>query len=112
VPIAPSIRDFGLKLVAGSHPHSDFANADVNRYVRYGASPRAAQAIILCSKVYALMAGRFNVSKNDIKKAAIPALRHRVLMNYKGEAQGITSDKIVEGLLAHIDSLDRDPVSV
>jgi MoxR-like ATPase len=112
VPIAPSVRDFGLRLVTGSHPGTEFAPSDVTRYVRYGASPRAAQAIILCSKVYALMAGRFNVSKADIRKAAVPALRHRILMNYEADAQGITSDKIIETLLEHTEKLDRDPVGV
>lgn len=112
VPIAPTIRDFGLRLVAGSHPGSEFAPPEVTRYVRYGASPRAAQAIILCSKVYALMAGRFNVAKSDIFKAALPALRHRILMNYEADAQGITSDSIVQKLLDHTEKFDRDPVGV
>jgi MoxR-like ATPase len=112
VPIAPSVRDFGLRLVTGSHPRSENAPAEVNKYVRYGASPRAAQAIILCAKVYALMAGRFNVSKGDIRKAALPTLRHRILMNYEADATGITSDDIVGKLLAHAESLDRDPVAV
>ena len=112
VPIAPSVRDFALLLVAGSHPGSEHAPAQVNRYVRYGASPRAAQAIILCAKVNALMAGRFNVSRGDIKKAALPALRHRILVNYEAEADGVTSDSMVDSLLQHADKLDREPIAV
>ncbi len=112
VPIAPSVRDYALLLVAGSHPGSEHAPGQVNRYVRYGASPRAAQAIILCAKVNALMAGRFNVSRGDIKKVALPALRHRILVNYEAEADGITSDSMVDSLLQHADKLDREPIAV
>ena len=112
VPIAPTVRDFALLLVAGSHAGSEFAPTDVKRYVRYGASPRAAQAIILTAKVLALMAGRFNVSRGDIRLAAPGALRHRILMNYEAEADGVTSDRIVEHLLTHAESRDREPIAV
>ena len=110
VPLAPSVRDHALVLVAGSHPHSEHATAEVNRYVRYGASPRAVQAIILCAKVYALLAGRFNVATVDIQKAATPALRHRLILNYEAEADGVTTDGIVASLLARAEATDRDPI--
>jgi MoxR-like ATPase len=112
VPLAPSVRDYALLLVAGSHPGSEHAPGDVNRYVRYGASPRAAQAIILAAKACALLAGRYNVSKGDIRELAHPALRHRILMNYEAEADGVTSEQIVDRLLEHADSVDRDPIAV
>ncbi len=112
VPLAPSIRDYILTLVVMTHPHSEHATADTNRYVRYGASPRGMQAIILAAKVMALMAGRFNVSKDDARQAALPALRHRVLLNYEAEADGMTSDKLIGTLLSHLETKDREPIRV
>ena len=84
--LAPSVRDYALTLIAASHPRSEQAPAETNRYVRYGSSPRGAQAIILTAKALALMAGRYNVSREDIRQAALPALRHRILLNYEAEA--------------------------
>lgn len=112
VPIAPSIRDYALMLITASHPGSEQAHADTNRYVRYGSSPRGAQAIILTAKVLALIAGRFNVSRDDIRQAAFPALRHRILLNYEAEADGITSDKLIQTLLSHIEKRDVEPIHV
>ncbi len=112
VPLAPSVRDYALTLVMATHPGSEQASADTNRYVRYGASPRGVQAILLAAKVLALMAGRFNVSRDDIRQAALPALRHRVLLNYEAEADGMTTDKLVRALLGHIEARDREPIKV
>lgn len=112
VPLAPSIRDYILTLIVMTHPQSQHATADTNRYVRYGASPRGMQAIILTAKAIALMASRYNVSKEDVHQAALPALRHRVLLNYEAEADGMTSDKLVQSLLAQLQARDRDPVAV
>jgi len=111
-PIAPSVRNVALLLVAGSHPGSEYAPNEVNRYVRYGASPRAVQAIILCAKVYALIAGRFNVATTDIRQAALAALRHRILLNYEAEADGVTPEAIVAALLARAEAADREPIAV
>lgn len=112
VPLAPSIRDYILALVVTTHPGSEQAPADTNRYVRYGASPRGMQAIILTAKAMALMAGRYNVSKEDVHQAALPALRHRVLLNYAAEADGITSDKLIQTLLSHLQAKDREPITI
>jgi MoxR-like ATPase len=112
VPIAPSVRDFALSLVVATHPGSEGAPAETNRYVRYGASPRGAQALILTAKALALMAGRYNVSKDDIRRAALPALRHRVLLNYEAEADGKTSDAVISALLGHVEARDKEPVRV
>ena len=112
VPLAPSIRDYALKLIVATHPSSEYAPGDTKRYVRYGSSPRGMQAVILSAKVIALMAGRFNVAREDIKQAALPALRHRVRLNYEAEADGITTDQLITALLAHVDSHDREPVTV
>ena len=70
------------------------------RFVRYGASPRGAQALILAGKIYALLDGRFHVSRADIDKAALAALRHRILTNFEGEAEGRTSDEVIAEILA------------
>ena len=112
VPLAPTVRDYIVRLIVSTHPNSEFASAETNRYVRYGASPRGMQAIILTSKAMALMAGRYNVSKEDVRLAALPALRHRVLVNYEAEADGVSSDKLVQNLLSHLETGDREPISV
>jgi MoxR-like ATPase len=112
VPLAPSIRDYILTLIVMTHPGSEHATQDTSRYVRYGSSPRGMQAIILTAKAMALMAGRYNVSKEDVRQAALPALRHRVLMNYEAEADGMTSDKLIQSLLKHLESKDREPIAV
>ncbi|MDQ1256484.1 MAG: MoxR-like ATPase, partial [Candidatus Hydrogenedentes bacterium] len=83
---------------------SPFATEQVTRYVRFGSSPRGAQALLLAGKVNALRDGRFNVGFEDIRKAALPALRHRVLMNFEAEADGIVSDRIVENLLSNVNT--------
>ncbi len=112
VPLAPSVRDFALTLVVATHPGSEHAPAETNRYVRYGASPRGVQALILTAKALALIAGRYNVSKDDIQRAALPALRHRVLLNYEAEADGMTSDTLVNALLPHVMARDKEPIRV
>ena len=80
-------------------PGSPFATDLANRYLRFGSSPRGAQTLIMAAKVTALIEGRLNVSFDDIQKAALPALRHRLLVNFEGEAEGTTTDQIVEDIL-------------
>ena len=99
VPVARSIQDFVVRLVEATHPGSSPA-AEVKRFVRYGSSPRGAQAVILGAKIEALRAGRFAPSFADVKRVAVPALRHRVLLNFDGEAEGVTADALLERLLA------------
>jgi MoxR-like ATPase len=110
VPIAPSVRDYALSFIVASHPGSDLAPSETNRYVRYGSSPRGAQAVILAAKVLALVAGRYNVSHEDIRTAALPALRHRILLNYEAEADGVTSDSVVAAITRQIDKAEKEPV--
>jgi MoxR-like ATPase len=86
----------------GSHPQSPYATPLVKRYVRYGASPRAAQALVLGGKIQALNRGQAFVSVEDIRAVALPALRHRLLLNFEGEANEISTDTIVEELLTGI----------
>ncbi len=101
-PIASHLNQFAARLVVASHPTSPEAPEIVRRYVRYGASPRGAQALILGSKVTALLAGRFNVAEEDIRQVAPAALRHRLLLNFDALAEGISSDTIVAELLKHV----------
>jgi MoxR-like ATPase len=74
----------------------------VRKYVRYGASPRGAQAMVLTAKARALLAGRYNVSTADIVAVAKPSLRHRIILNFEGEAEGLSADSILEDVLASV----------
>jgi MoxR-like ATPase len=96
VVIAPHVQDYAIRCTLATHPQGMFAIPMVNQFLRVGASPRAAQAITLASKVRALLDGRFHVSFKDIKEVVIPAMRHRVILNFEGEAEGITTDMVLE----------------
>ena len=99
VPIAPHVTAYAVGLLAASHPDQPRAPQLVRDYVRYGGSPRGAQALITGGKIYALLDGRFNVSIEDIRAVALPALRHRVILNFEGEAEGVTPEAIVRSIL-------------
>jgi MoxR-like ATPase len=99
VPIASHVRDYAVRLLLASHPDQPTAPQLVRSYVRYGSSPRGAQAMILGAKVAALLDGRYNVAFEDIRALAPPSLRHRILLNFEGEAEGISSDAIVGAIL-------------
>lgn len=99
VPVAGPVMDFISALVLASHPTTDFAPASVRQYVRFGASPRAGQAIVIGAKVNALMNGRFNVAYSDVETIAPHALRHRLILNFEGEAEGIRPDALVTDML-------------
>ena len=99
VPLAREVQEHAINLVLATHPDSDRASADAKKYVRYGASPRGVQALILAGKIYALLDGRYHVACADIDRAALAALRHRIILNFEGEAGGITSDEIVAEIL-------------
>ena len=100
VPIARPVQAYAIRLTLGSHPESPHATPLVKRYVRYGASPRAAQALVLAGKIHALTRGQAFVSVEDIRAVALPALRHRVLLNFEGEAEQVNPDTIVGELIA------------
>jgi MoxR-like ATPase len=99
VPLAREIQAHAIALVMGTHPDTEHAPALTKKYVRYGASPRAAQALILAGKIYALLDGRFHVARADLDRAALAALRHRVILNFEGEAEGTTTDDIIAEVL-------------
>jgi MoxR-like ATPase len=94
--IAPHVQDYAIRCVLATHPQGQFAVPMVNQFLRVGASPRAAQAITLAAKVRALLDNRFHVSFKDIKEVALPAMRHRVILNFEGEAEGITTDMVLQ----------------
>ena len=102
VPIAPHVTAYAVSVLSASHPDSKRAPSLVREYVRYGGSPRGAQALVAAGKILALMDGRFNVAIDDIRTAAMPALRHRVILNVEGEAEGITSEAIVRAILDEV----------
>jgi MoxR-like ATPase len=91
-----------VRLVLATHPKTDTAVPIVNQYLRFGSSPRGAQTLILAGKVRAVAQGRFNVSFEDIQSAALGALRHRLILNFEAEAEGITTDHIVAQVLQDV----------
>ena len=94
--IAPQVQDYAVRCVLATHPEGEFAFGLSKQFVRFGASPRAAQALVLGAKVKALLDDRAHVSIEDIKQVLIAAMRHRVLMNFEGQAEGITTDMVLE----------------
>jgi MoxR-like ATPase len=102
VPIASHVLQYAARLVAATHPESREAAPITKQYVRYGASPRGMQALILAGKIIALLDGRYNVAFVDLKAAALPALRHRVILNFEAQAEGITGDDAIGGILEHV----------
>ena len=102
VPIARPVQAYAIRLTLGTHADSPYATPLVKRYVRYGASPRAAQALVLAGKIQALIRGQAFVSVDDIRAVALPALRHRVLLNFEGEAERVDSDVLVNELLSSV----------
>jgi MoxR-like ATPase len=102
VPIAPHITAYAVAVLSATHPDSSRATSLVRQYVRYGGSPRGAQALVAAGKIMALIDGRFNVSADDIRAAALPALRHRVILNFEGEAEGISSEAVIRSILDEV----------
>jgi MoxR-like ATPase len=100
--VAPPVQDYAIRLVLATHPQGDFAIADTNRYIRCGASPRGAQALVLAGKVRALLEGRYNVSFEDIRRVYLPALRHRVLLNFEAQAENMASDTVLAQILNEV----------
>jgi MoxR-like ATPase len=102
IPVASHVSDYAVRLVLASHPDLPEAAETARRNVRFGASPRAAQAIILAAKIHAVLAGRINVAFDDVRRVALPALRHRLILSYEAEAKGMTGDRVVAELLAAV----------
>jgi len=97
--LGPHVQDYVIRLVMATHPGGTFATEETNKYVRWGASPRAAQTLSLGAKLRAMLDGRFNASFSDVRAIFQPALRHRVLLNFEGEAEGISVDDVLSQIL-------------
>ena len=103
VPVAKEIQDYLVALVRATHPDDPQAPTEVKNYVRHGASPRAAQSILSAARARALLDGRFHVARVDIEAAALPAMRHRLILSFEGEAEGIDPDSIIHAVIAGIE---------
>ena len=102
VTVASHVKDYAVRIVFATRPETELAPDMVREYVRYGSSPRGAQAIILGAKVRALVDGRYNVAFEDIHQVARSALRHRMILNFEGEAEGIDADELIDAVLEEV----------
>ncbi len=100
--VARPVAVHAADLILATHPQKEASPPEVRRYIRFGASPRGGQSILLASKVRALMHGRFNVSFEDLRRMMKPALRHRIILNFEAEAEGMTPDAILDAILEHV----------
>ncbi len=102
VPAATHVTNYIARLILATHPDNAGAPEITRQYVRFGASPRGAQSLMLAAKIVAMMEGRYNVAFDDVKAVALPALRHRLILNFEGEAEGIQSDRVIEEILKSV----------
>jgi MoxR-like ATPase len=103
IPIADDLRRYGIALVLATHPENAVATEMTRRYVRYGSSPRGAQAMILAAKIRAILDHRYHVAREDLRAVAHAALRHRLILNFEGQAEGIQADDIVGEILRAVE---------
>jgi MoxR-like ATPase len=104
--VAPPVQDFAVRLILATYPQSEFATSETKKYIRCGASPRGGQALVLAGKVRALLEGRYNVGFEDIRKVYLPALRHRVLLNFEAQAESISSDQVLQQIAKEVKEKD------
>ena len=104
VPVAAHVQEYAARLVLATHPEPAETAESARRFVRYGASPRGLQALIRAGKVRALAQGRAHVATDDLRALAVPSLRHRILLNFEGEAQGIEPERVIEDALRHTEA--------
>ena len=100
--VALPMAEYVASIILATHPDSDAAPAEVKRFVRFGSSPRGGQSMILAAKARAFMDGRVNASFKDLQAVALPALRHRLILNFEGEAEGVTTDDVLDAILRHV----------
>jgi MoxR-like ATPase len=105
IPITDAVRRMAIQVVMASHPEHALAAPLAKRFVRFGSSPRGAQAIILAAKIHAILDHRYHVASDDIRLVAANCLRHRILLNFEGQAESISTDSIVENILDHVGRL-------
>jgi MoxR-like ATPase len=99
VPVARHVQDYAVRLLQATHPDGPDAPDLARRFVRVGASPRGAQSTLLAAKIRALFSGRYAASIDDVKASALPALRHRILLNFEGEAEGVKTDQVIQQIV-------------
>jgi MoxR-like ATPase len=99
VPVARHVQDYAIRVVQATHPEGPDAPDMCRRFVRFGASPRGAQSVLLGAKIRSLFEGRFAASIDDVRSVALPCLRHRTLLNFEGEAEGMKTDQVLEAIL-------------
>jgi MoxR-like ATPase len=102
VPAAHHVKDYAVRVLEATHPSGADASDKVKRFVRTGASPRGAQAMLLGAKIRALFEGRYAPAIDDVRAVALPALRHRILLNFEGEAEGITTDQVIAEIIGRL----------
>lgn len=102
IPVSDEVRKYAIEIVMATHPNHQLATKMTKRFVRFGSSPRGAQAIILAAKIHAILDGRFHVARDDIKVVAHKCLRHRILLNFEGQAEDVGTDSVVDDLLASV----------
>ncbi len=100
--VAAPVQDYAIRLLLATHPGGEFGTTDANRYLRCGASPRGAQALILAGKVRALLEGRFNVSFEDVRKVFFASMRHRVLLNFEAQAENMSTDTVLASIVNEV----------
>jgi len=100
--VARPVQDYAIRLVLATHAGGEFAAAETNKFIRFGASPRGAQAMVLAAKVRALLEGRYNVSFEDVRKVYLPALRHRILLNFEAQAENIPTDVVLQQIMKEV----------
>jgi MoxR-like ATPase len=100
--LASHVQDYAVRLTLATHPEGPFAPPITNQYIRWGSSPRGAQTVALAAKVRALLEGRYNVSFEDVRRVYLPAMRHRVLLNFEAQAEGIDPDRVLLELLEKV----------
>jgi MoxR-like ATPase len=93
--VAPHVQDYAIRLALATHPEGPFAADVTNQYIRWGSSPRGVQTLVLAGKVRALLDGRYNVSFEDLRRVYLPSLRHRVLLNFEAQAEGVEADDVL-----------------
>ena len=111
VPVASHVKDYAIRLILATHPNTETALDITNQFLRFGSSPRGAQALLLGAKVRALTESRFNVSFDDVAVVAPPALRHRLIVNFEAEAEGVTTDIVLDKIMAGV-PFDADAAKV
>ncbi|MEO6810555.1 MAG: MoxR family ATPase [Isosphaeraceae bacterium] len=104
IPIADDLRRYGIQIILATHPEKEASTEMTRRYVRYGSSPRGAQTLILAAKIRAILDQRYHVSRDDLRSVALPALRHRLILNFEGQAEHITTDEVIENILEEIEA--------